>query len=174
MTLYTTSQKELFAMIISVADHSIGLRPSRKPMKLPARRVSDEEVAAITDWLRRRAERVRRGERPVTHGELRRLLEGHGFHLASPDGNYIDIVRYEEQRVGLLGRRVRRVPRRIGRMSWPGEHQSVGIGEIKRVRRMCRLTEADGVDSDAFYDRAAVIDAFVNTYRTLLRRLARR
>lgn len=170
-----TNQRELFAMILAVANHTLGVREDpRRPDKTPLHRKSDEEVEAIADWLSRRISRVVRGERQLTYRELRRLLENFGFHLVKPYRNYIDIVRYEDRRTGLLRRRVERVAKRVGSMGWPGEHEVVGIGEIKRVRRLLGLTEADGVDSGSFYDRAAVIDAFVNRYRTLLRRLARR
>jgi hypothetical protein len=49
----------------------------------------------------------------------------------------------------------------------------VSVKDLKRLRQMCKLTEADGVDTDAFYSDTAVVDAFVNRYRTVLRRLAR-
>jgi death-on-curing protein len=45
--------------------------------------------------------------------------------------------------------------------------------DIKALRRLCGLTEADGVDSSAFYDDEAIVDSFVNRYRTVLRRLAK-
>ena len=33
------------------------------------------------------------------------------------------------------------------------------------VRKICQLTDDDGVASDAFYDQEAVVDAFINKYR---------
>jgi death-on-curing protein len=177
LTLYGTSQKDLFSMVLGVADHSIGLSVPRRSQKRGAqtqRRDSDEEVEAIADWLRKRAERVQRGERQTTYRELRRILGSHGYYLEAPDRNYIEVVRYEEQRVGILRRQSQKVRKRIGTIGWPGEHETIGIKEIKNIRKLCRLTETDGVDSAAFYDRTAVIDSFVNDYRGLLRKLARR
>jgi hypothetical protein len=49
----------------------------------------------------------------------------------------------------------------------------VGLALTKEIRRMCSLTEQDGVDSASFYAGADMVDAFVNQYRTVLRRLAR-
>jgi len=175
LALYDTSQRELYAMIIAVADHALGVRRDpRRPDKIPSRRKSDEEVNAVAEWIRRRADRVVRGERQLTYREFRRLLENFGFYLENPDGNYIDVVRHEERLVGFMRKRVQRVSKRVANIGWPGEHEVVGVGEIKRIRRLLRLTESEGVDSGAFYDRHAVIDEFVNRYRTLLRRLARR
>lgn len=64
--------------------------------------------------------------------------------------------------------------KRIGSIAFPGETRLVGLSKIKQVRRMCQLTEADGVESSAFYGGADVVDVFINEYRTVLRRLARR
>lgn len=174
LALYGTTQKELYGMVLAVAAHTIAVRQDpRRPDRTPARANSDQEVIAVASWIAERAARVRRGERQLTYRELRRILENFGFHLENPDGNSIDVVRHEQRRAGLL-RKLQTVRKRIGSIGWPGEHEAVGVAEIKRIRRLCELTEAQGVDSDSFYDRAAVIDVFVNQYRTLLRRLARR
>ena len=61
----------------------------------------------------------------------------------------------------------------MGTVGWPGEHCETGIGAIKKVRQICRLREEDGIDSDAFYNETAIIDSFVNRYRSVLRRLAK-
>lgn len=175
LALYHTSQNDLYAMVLAVANHTLGVRVdprSRRPST--SRRHSDDEVASIAKWADDRAERVLRGERELSYRQLRRVLGSFGYYLENPKGNYIDVVKYEERATGLLRKQLRRVPKRIGNIAFPGDHAVVGIKEIKRVRQMCRLTEADGKDSAAFYDRAAVIDTFVNKYRTLLRRLARR
>jgi hypothetical protein len=65
------------------------------------------------------------------------------------------------------------VSKRVGNIPWPGENREVAIKELKKVREICRLREEDGTDSTSFYFYAAVVDAFVNRYRTVLRRLAR-
>jgi death-on-curing protein len=176
LSLFQTSQSDLYKMIIGVASHSFGLRTDPRRSRVEPRRHqnSDEEVTAVSEWLGKRASRVVRGEKPITFRELRRILESFGYTFDSPKGNYIDIVRPEEESVGVLRKRTRTVKKRIGNIPYPGEHEEVGVKVVKRIRQMCLLTEEHGVDSASFYDRAVVIDAFVNRYRTLLRRLARR
>lgn len=176
LALHATSQGDLFDMVIGVANHRFGMRVNpRKSRGAPDLRLSsDDQVKLVSEWLGKRAQRVVRGERQLTYRELRRLLENFGFYLENPDRNHIEIVRYEEERVGLIRKRIERVRKRIGSIGYPGDHQVVGTKEIKRIRQLCKLTEPNGIDSAAFYDRAAVIDEFVNKYRTLLRRLARR
>lgn len=175
LSLYRTGQSDLYDMVLGVAAHTFGTRVDpRSRRKEPDRRPADEEVAAIARWMDDRAERVVRGERELSYRDLRRVLGRFGFYLENPKGNYIDVVKYEEKQIGMFRKQLRRVPKRIGSIAYPGDHTSIGIREIKRVRQMCRLSEGDGYDSAAFYDRFAVIDEFVNRYRTLLRRLARR
>lgn len=174
LTLFHTTQDDLYELMIRVAEHSLeakGSKRSRAKHTL-GRPSADEEVEAVANWLSERADRIRRGEKFITYRELRRILVNFGYALENPHNNSIDVVRLETIRKGFLRRPVE-VKKRIGNISWPGEHRDVGIKEIKRVRGICRLREEDGVDSDAFYNYTFVVDAFVNKYRRVLRRLAR-
>jgi len=177
LTLYATRQKDLFDMIISVADHSIGRRkesPREGRARRRNRRDSDEEVGALSNWINHRSAKVRRGERPITYRELRKILEGFGYSLQNPKGNRIEVVKQETVVTGLFRKRQRVEFKHIGSIGYPGDHQEVPIKVLKYARRICSLTEEDGCDTNAFYESAAVIDTFVNRYRTILRRLARR
>ena len=84
------------------------------------------------------------------------------------------MLRYEWVRKGFLSREKVRVAKRIGSIGYRDEGTVVALKDIKRVRQLCQLREEDGVPSDTFYESAAVVDAFVNRYRTVLRRLGRR
>jgi death-on-curing protein len=85
----------------------------------------------------------------------------------------IEVVKYEDVKRGMLFKKTVKERVRIGTIGWPGDNRDMGISDLKKVREMCRLREEDGVDSDCFYSQAAMVDTFVNRYRTLLRRLAR-
>jgi len=177
LTLYSTRQKDLFDLIISVADHTIGLRhaSSREDRGRRRRhRDSDEEVQALATWILQRSAKVRRGERLITYRELRRILEGFGYSLQYPKGNRIDVVKTETIHTGFFKKRQKVEIKHIGSIGYPGEHHEVPLKVLKHIRRLCLLTEEDGCDTDSFYEQAAVIDGFVNRYRTILRRLARR
>jgi len=174
LTLFHTAQNDLYELMLNVASHSIGIRIDKRAKTLkPIRMSADEEVAAISIWLKDRVDRLRRGERQISYRDLKRILERFNYVLEKPNNNVIDIVKYVEEKKGWLSTRVVRVRKHIGTVGWPGENRIVPIGEIKKVRKICRLCEEDGVDSDAFYNETAVIDSFVNRYRTVLRRLAR-
>jgi death-on-curing protein len=133
----------------------------------------DDEINVVTRWIRERSDRIRRGEKIITYRELRNILKSFGYHLENPKDNGIDIVRHEIVTKGFFSKRQIQVSKRLGCMSWPGENREVGIREVKRIREMCRLREVDGTDSNSFYFYEAVVDSFVNRYRTVLRRLAR-
>lgn len=83
------------------------------------------------------------------------------------------MVRTEVKKVGFL-RKEKLVRQRIGTIGYCDVGNFVAMKDIKAVRRFCSLTEDDGVDSNPFYDDDAVLDAFVNQYRTVLRRLGKR
>jgi death on curing protein len=116
-TLKDTNQKELFDMILGVAAHTIVL-PKRlgRGAQGQGRASADEEVAAVAEWIRRRAAKPDRGERQITYRELRRVLGSHGFELAQSawKGNSLDIYREEEEK------RFLRSPRRVRKRALRG------------------------------------------------------
>jgi death on curing protein len=175
MTLVNVGREELFQMIIDVANHVFVARGSRlrRPHGDP-----DDEVAEIARWINDHLYRLQRGEQQITYRQLRVILGRHGFALENPDGNSIDIVKIDvivQRR--FFSQKTTTERKRITSIPYPGEKRLVGIGLLKHVRRVCQLTEADGCDSSSFYvpdDDANVIDGFIQEYRTVLRRLARR
>lgn len=170
-------QAELYEIMLSLADHGLTLErvaPRTKRKFQRARFDSDHQVGELARWLQARAERIRRGERQVTYRQLRQILPRHGYALGEhKTGNQMEVVRIREVRKGLL-RHERVIEQKpIGRIGYRNEGETVSIKTMKELRRMCRLTAEEGVDSDAFYDGADVVDAFVNQYRNVLRRLAK-
>lgn len=172
--LHRTSQNELYQLMLAIADHSIGLRsdPRRRARPAPRRR-SDDEVSAVKSWLGERVEKVHRGERVLTFRQLRQILAPFDIFLETSHSNTIDVIRTENVPAGLFRRQPKVVARRLGSIGYRDEGTEVSFRDLKNLRKMCKLTEQDGVDSDAFYEKADVVDTFVNRYRTVLRRLAK-
>jgi death-on-curing protein len=174
LCLYGVSQKDLYLFMLSVADHTIGLRGDpRRHDGGHSRRRADDQVDAISGWLKRRVQEVKRGDKPIAFRNLRQILVGFGFEFGTISSNKVEVMRVEIQKPSLLRREAREVRRRVGWIGYRDEGTDVSVKDLKDIRRMCYLTEADGVDSDAFYNGTAVVDSFVNRYRTVLRRLAR-
>jgi death-on-curing family protein len=173
-SVFGINQRDLYAMIKAVATHRLGIRvPRRRRNSDYTRREADEEVAAIADWLRPRARRVKRGERQITYRQLRALLAARGYSLANPKNNSIGVYREVEiRRLPVVGKK-RRDLKRIGTIGYPGDGKVVGVKDVKNVRRLCGLDEASGCDSDSFYEGADLIEPFINEYRGVLRRLSK-
>jgi death-on-curing protein len=171
LSLFEIRQPDLYSMILDVAKHT--LLTSGRQREKTERVSSDDEVKAISHWISAHADKVTRGEKPITYKELRSILRSFGYEMENPKGNIIEIVRYEVQKQGLF-RREKTLRRHVTAISFPGEGKTVAIRDIKFVRKTCHLTEEYGVDSTSFYNDTVVIDAFINRYRTILRRLARK
>lgn len=171
-TLFGVSQSELFQLMIDVAEHKMSIRQAR-PKSSVRPPTSDEEVAAIADWIRERMDRLRRGERQITYRQLRQILRNFGFDLDNPKGNSIELLKVTERKVGFIRSRTVVELKHIDSIGYPGDGKFVPLKVLKQVRRRCDLTEELGIDSDAFYDSDAAVDEFINDYRKTLRRLAR-
>jgi prophage maintenance system killer protein len=170
-------QTELYDLMLALASYELTLDrvPARSRRRLGPRRFNAEhQVWELTDWLAGRVAPVKRGERRITYRQLRQVLKPHGYVLVGVrSGNLIQVCREETKRKGLLTREKTVDLKPIGRIGYRNEGEEVSIKTIKQLRRMCKLTEEDGVDTHAFYEGADIIDTFVNRYRTVLRRLAK-
>lgn len=160
---------DLFALMLSIAQHDVGVHKSNSdnPYNRPHQ---DDEVEAIADWLRKRVKTLNRGERQITYKQLRKILSRFGYELDDPYGNAIKVYRFVEEKP--LFRSPRTVRQHIATIGYPRESAVVTVQNIKIIRKICKLLEEDGVDSDAFYGDGAVIDTFINQHRKILQRLA--
>ncbi len=167
-------QTALYNLVLDVATHrSSGSSDSRKKKKKKIQRPNpDEEVNYIASFIRKYAREIRRGERVITYKELRRLLLKFNITLEDPKKNQIKVVRHTTDLVGFFRKKEVYRDIHLGSIGYPGENVEIGIGLIKRIRTMCGLSEQDGIDSSVFYDKEAIVDSFINHYRTVLRRLA--
>ena len=175
LTLRDTKQSDLFDLVLDVAQSQLSLRtvPPRSRGR-QVRPTPDEEVTSLADWICKRTQPVVRGERDMTFRQLRQVLKQFDYDLDSHKGSTIEVVKLIPKRKGVLKRETIIERKRIGSINYPGETRAVGLKKLKQVRRMCQLTEEDGVDSTTFYNGADAVDVFINEYRTVLRRLARR
>jgi death-on-curing protein len=169
VSLAGTPDAELFELMLKIAKHEVVPDRPKRPQNYPG---ADEEVAAIAKWLKDRAKSLNRGERLITYKQLRRILVRFNYELDDPYGNFIQIYKVVEEKP--LFRSPKRVRRRVGSVGYPRESVLVSIENIKHVRKICKLREEDGIDSDAFYDNGATIDTFINQHRRILQRLANR
>ena len=174
LCLFGVGQNDLYQFMLSIADHTIGLQGDpRRHDGGTSRRNADDQVTAVSLWLKRRVQEVKRGDKPIAFRNLRQILLAFGFECGAITSSKSEVIRVNIEKPTLLRRQAREVRRRVGWIGYRDEGTDVSLKDLKDIRRMCYLTEADGVDSDAFYNGAAVIGSFVNRYRTLLKRLAK-
>jgi hypothetical protein len=158
---------------LATADHAMVSRTikiGRETRSVPTRAAPDEEVTAISDWLRPRLSSVTRGEGQIAYRELRQILTNFGFAAGAPKNHKVPIVVTETR--GLFIRRERK--KTVMTIDWPGDGRTVTFNQIKHMRRTLKLCEEDGVTRDAFYSQGVRIDSFINDYRLVLRKLASR
>lgn len=172
MTLFGVGQIEMERMIIQVAEHS--LKERLKGGSGTLERKMDREVRAISEWLRKYCQSVRRGERPITYRQLRRILDHFGYGLEMKGSNTIKVVGLSTNTPVLLPQSHVVLPRQPLTIGYHGDHAEVPIRDLKLVRRICRLQEEDGCDSPTFYNEDIMVDYFINKYRKILRRLAKK
>jgi hypothetical protein len=172
----TVRQSELYALMIALAGRELsGAYVPRRVRERTgaARHGADHQVGELTAWLAARVDPVRRGERQITYRQLRTILRSHGFELELKSGNKADVIRVVERPKRLIRRGPVTEHKRIGTVGYHSEGETVSTKVLKQVRRMTKLTEEEGCDSNAFYEGADMVDTFVNRYRTVLRRLSK-
>lgn len=160
---------DLYDFLTALAAHNL---QDKKRQTVPR----DAELEYVKRWLRERCSRMRRGDRPLTFRQLRQILRRYNFELRNADRNFIDIYAVaQEKRNSFFGLSylTRVKEHKVKTISYPGENSELSRKAIKDIREICKLTEADGVDSASFYDEEAIVEYFINQYRSLLARLAK-
>jgi death-on-curing protein len=175
LTVSGVKQRDLYRMIKAVATHTLGVRedPRKKRRQEYTKREVDAEVAAIADWLQRRARRIERGERQITYRQLRQILGRFDFFMENPKGNSIGIYREVTVKRGIFKTKSVVEKKRIGAIGYPGDKKVVSPKTLKQVRRTCELDQDHGCDTAAFYTGAEIGDAFISEYQGILAKLAR-
>lgn len=167
LILRETKATEIHGLILRVANRELA-----KP-KANGRVDPDDEVEELEYWIRGRATREERWDRPITGRQLRQILRKFDLGLENPHSNTIDVVRYEQ----VSGRWPFRKPstraQRICCIGWHDEGSPVAPRDIRLVRRLAGISQEHGVDSRAFYSDDAVVDTYINHYRRILKKLAR-
>src|SRR5690606_382323 len=107
-SVFGINQQELYSMIKDVAMHKLSAErvpPRRKNVDYTPAQM-DEEVAAIANWLRKRARKIKRGEQQVTYRQLSQILHRHGYRVTVGKGTQALIEKRTVRRRLLLGKQV--------------------------------------------------------------------
>ena len=132
----------------------------------------DPEIEFIAKYLKQNTRDIETREYFVTYRELETLLGKRGFIFRNPYRNHIEILKIEQKERGFLKKRMESVEVRMGTISYPGGSRELSKGDLRRIRKMLKLTDGDGVDSQSFYRGVDDLRVLIDIYDEPLRRLA--
>lgn len=165
-------EKEIEDFTVDVAEDKLNRYARYRDMVKGG--LEDPEVRFISFWFRQRCRTIDKKNYTITYRDLQRILNGYGFFLENPFGNYIDVVSYKEEKTFFGFGTPKRVRSRVARVGFPRWTAQVFPDTIKTVRAACRLSHKDGVDSGAFFNGLDPIQTLITTYSAPLMRLADR
>ncbi len=174
LVLKNTKQREIFALMIAVADHKLltnQIKIGRDTHSVPRRGTADEEVLALRDWLAPRVDKITRGEIRITYRELRKILARFGYTVRPGKSTKVSICRSTNTRPSLFGKQKIKA---VMSIDWHDDGRDIAIGNVKHIRETLHLCERDGVTRETFYGGGLRVDRFINEYRLVLRKLANR
>lgn len=163
----SVGQREFEKLMVLIADNRLRTIMHRYHVKDG----DDLEVRIIAEFLRRSTRKSDKRQYQVTFNELKRILARFSVSLESPKGNYIDVVRVEEQR-SFFGFRRNTITTKLATIGFPGWTRTVYHKDIEIVRKAAGLTPERGYDSKVFFHGLDPLKSLVNDYSGPLRRLA--
>lgn len=161
-------QKEYERLAIRTASNELDKYPRYQIFKSE----EDAEVKFIAHFLKETTRNLNKEEFIITYRQLDTILRRYSFRLSNPDRNMIDIVAFQEVKVGLFRKETKITERRIGSIRFPGWTRQVSVSSIKQVRRMTKLTVDKGYDSESFFHGADSLPSLISQFQPLLISLA--
>lgn len=165
------SQKDFETLVVRTAANELSNYSTYKKHFKKHSDEIDARVAFIADFFQRKSRRSDSRFYAITFNELATLLPRFGFQLSNPSGNFIDIVRPQEESYGFLRLKKRVVHKKICQIGYPGGTKEVGAGAISTIRRECGLTSLNGIDSQVFFKDADPLSSLIARYHKPLLRL---
>lgn len=132
----------------------------------------DAEVLFIAEFLKHNTRKMDKADYKVTYTQLNTILRKHGFGLANPDKNQIDLIKITQEGIGLFGQKKILIEKRLTSIGFPGWTRQVNVEAVRKVRRITGLTVENGYDSDTFYHEADSLPVLIDEFQNLLKRLA--
>ena len=157
-------QREFEKLMLLIADNK--LQTIQGVLRVKAG--EDLEVRIIEEFIRKKTRRMDKRHYFVTFNELQSILGRFGFGLDNPKGNFIDLVRCDEDKKGSVSYH------KIATLGFPGWTRKVALKDLKAVRKKTGLTAENGYDSAVFYRGIDPLKVLVDDYSGPLRRLANR
>lgn len=169
-------QREWENLAVQIADGSLG--KDSKGQTIPRyRRLEDDEnrdIRIISDCLRRYTRREDKHYYIVTYRQLNKILRDRGYYMDDPSGGHINVYRNEPKGKGIFRRKSAPDKKRICQIGFRRWGAQVGRKNISTVRKACKLTDHDNVDSQTFFKGVVPMHSLIAEYSDALERLANR
>lgn len=127
----------------------------------------DKDIQIIAWFLKRNTRTIETSSKTVSYNDLKVILRPRGLGFERPDGNRIDLVRYEADHSPAQPHYVRLA--RVGFHSWTKE---VSKTDMKNIRQASGLDAKHGYDSLSFYNGLDGPLELIKKYKEPLERLA--
>jgi death-on-curing family protein len=167
----TVSGTEFEDFAVEIADDEY--KQKRRYKKL-ALKFSDPEVRYISFHLGRLTRKLDKRTYEITFRDLAVILQRFGFDLLNLNKNFIDVVKVRESK-GFFGLGAGKpVSKRILQVACPGMGRRVPRSTVSDIRRECKLSDRERIDSAVFYQDLPPVALLIGKYNEPLRSLADR
>ena len=166
----TVSQKKIEEITISTACNKLESKPEFQKYQKRACNIHDRRVYFIADFLKCNTRKEDHRIYLITYRQLNTLLREHNIELKHPEGNHINVIKYEEKRKGFFGSKTI-LEKRIARIGFPGWTKEICNKDIDIVREAANLTPEKGIDSQVFFKHSDPMPAIISHYHKLIYRL---
>lgn len=128
---------------------------------------NDASILFIAKYLKKSTRQIDLRSKQITYNELNSIISKRGMKLENPNGNRIDVIKYEYNEYGDLIRK-----HRIAKIGFHGWSKEMSRKEIDVVREASRLDARHGYDSQAFFNGLDDPLTLIKKYKEPLERLA--
>lgn len=130
----------------------------------------DPEIRFIADFFRRNTRKIDKSLYTITYRQLETILSKYGFYYDNPSKNYIDIVKYKEEK-SLFGLVKSKKKIRVLQIGYPGHTKQINYKALHSVIKETGLTPENGIDSQVFFKGADNLYDLIDQYKSPLKRL---
>jgi len=162
--IITCHEDELFKFVLQVSQHKV---VEHNGTDLP-----DREVIAMSKWISKNCRPIEKGEKVITFRRLRQLLTDFGCEFELAGNGKIMKINRKVMVEGLFKKNKSKSLHTT--ISYGRDSHEVNRSAIKGIRTDLQLTEENGIDSAAFYEKSPYpYDEFIIKYRKTLNRLSK-
>ncbi len=174
---FTIRQRDLDRLAINVASNRLfekkkGIFLYKEAKKIE--KLDDKEICLLAHLIHKYSRPIDKRFYTITYQEFNRLLNKHNVFLENPSGNFIDVIKIEDKRVGGflgIGGKTEQVRTKVLQIGFPSWKSQMHSKALKEVLKATRLTSEYGIDSQVFFNGVEPMNSLIAEYSGPLTRL---